>query len=323
MTMYYLTKEGKVSMNKRYFATLVFGIAFMVAANVRADIVSMGELITTGDVSHWSVAFLGAPDTSFYNNYPGITSSQRTANQRNNAEYDAVWNEGVKTSTGTTVYNSYGERYDDGYKSGYSSAKAVGNNGTQYNWGQYGDWISFNNTGTYNNGYYSFVTTVNDVLGLDFGGDWSGYGFNSLYINFAADDHLEAIIINGQLANDWVYGADKDGNAVQVLPQDPKYKGWLSGVVAVDLAGFNFWDVHGDNTIEFIVHNNGSTTNLSPNPTGFYAEVQASYWFTPGGTIIVLPDDDPRLANTPEPATIAILGLGLAGLGLVRARRRK
>jgi len=243
-----------------------------------AEVIQHGEMRSTADVDQWQVKYLGAPMTGF--NYL--------------EDYDIV--NGTKTGKGAdTNYSNAiavsGPDWDDLPWIGRANT-----NGDQHSYGP--------------NGYYSYVTTVAENIANS-----ATTTFNSLYMNFAADDHLERILINGVDISSFVYGVDKNGNEF-TLPQSWDAAGWEGGSVAVELSNI-LWYLDGtENTIEFIVHNNSQQVASISNPTGLFAEVYASYWDGKGIDIV-----DP-FTTTPEPATLLILGLGLVGVGAIQARRR-
>jgi hypothetical protein len=210
-------------------------------------------------------------------------------------------NEAFDWQSGRTYNN--GILNTAGYQTAVTVPVAGATNDVRY-WNKNFNWIGTNRYGDDRNGFYSYVTTINDTNSLPADDPYVMVTFTGLSISFAADDHLEAIFING---------VRYDGFAAQ----DPYHRGWEQTALiplwipAID--DFN-WNVSGNNTVEFIVHNNNSpmlhTTAAEArrnNPTGLAASVQAHYQTT----------------VVPEPETWAMLLAGLGIVGAVARRRKK
>jgi len=164
--------------------------------------------------------------------------------------------------------------------------------------------ISSSNEGTLGhgvNGLYSYATSVFDSFTS---ANNQTVTFNGLKLSFTADDHIQAIFVNGV---DIGYG-----------PEASKYTGWTQNHISIALSNVN-WNVNGNNIVEFIVHN----VNYDPvddyfatriNPTGLSATIQAIYdvnYDPPGG------------GEVPEPATLLLWTLGGLGLAGAKARQRR
>ncbi|MGL6196219.1 MAG: PEP-CTERM sorting domain-containing protein [Thermoguttaceae bacterium] len=126
-------------------------------------------------------------------------------------------------------------------------------------------------------------------------------------INWAADNNVVAVIINGEMfaTEAHVFGQDATGyapiftsNAYQSLGTFLKEDGYFTT---------NFEDIKKIESLTFVVQNTNPFNSTSP----------MGLWVNLDGVVNV---ENP---STPEPATLAILGLGLCGLPLVRRFRRK
>ncbi|MCL2876302.1 MAG: PEP-CTERM sorting domain-containing protein [Betaproteobacteria bacterium] len=253
----------------KLLTTSLFAAGILVAAPVHAELVSvtqLGKFIDTSsdDAGYWKVKYLGGANTGNRTNEENF--NWQTARATNSEEYKDVYSVGVVRAG-------------------------------EINWNVNIPWISPYSDTVGANGYYSYKASFDDKV------DLSGFTdpevqFNGLSIDFASDDHLHAILINGE-----VY----PGFSAESFD----YPGWtqkLTHIWMTDIA--QWWNVGGTNTIEFIVHNNNSGSNYRDNlnPTGFSADIQAAYLV--------------RTNNIPEPETYAMMLVGLSIVGMI-ARRRK
>ena len=271
---------------------LLFGLCFVTALSlcnvVQAEyVIELGTFRNTSaaQAGQWQVKYLGGPNIS----YPD-------GSFYTNEFFD--WAGQRSYTNGTLNFAAQG----------YSTAMTIPTGSLGYEWNANLDWITspYTPSGSpvpkNHNGYYSYATVIQDTFS-------SNAMFNALKLAYTSDDHIHAIFVNGvQLV-------------IQGLPQSMSHFGWLTGYTNVMLSDITNWNVNGNNTVEFIVHNNnsnnlvggGSNWANDPNATGFSGSIQAIYLSdNPGGV--------------PEPATLLLWtlgGMGLAGTSWVRKRRMK
>ena len=219
-----------------------------------------GALYDTSDASKWMVKYLGGEN--IVNLYTGETTIDENFAWQDERSYV----NGVLTPTG------------------YAQAQTT--DGKVY-WGSDLPWISSNENAEDAVGYYSFVTVINDAVDPT-------ASFDGLLIKFTVDDHLQAVVINGE-----VYEGFE--------PQESNHASWMVGFADLSILPSEgiTWNINGNNTIEFIVHNSGWYQNI-PNPTGLSATIQASY----------------NIGVIPEPPIVLMFATGLLVLPLARRLRK-
>ena len=304
------TKNGK------YLIGLALFASFLITANVRAETIYYYGL-STATMEGWeTAAILTSKDSSYVNpsnqfvngKADGTVNLYSTWNSElgqfddwkvaNGVEVpaDALWGHYIYSSTGTTwgqVEQSliwkdlmWATPAPQGH-SGWNSPTGV-------------PWISSSNVGSdiYDgnadmNGFYAYKYSMQ--LTSDYK-ELSG----ALGLNVMADDYLAAIYANGTL----IYSYDIEVGA-------PIDNGWLGDYMELNFNNISLFD-EGWLELIFVVHNTDYAAFgvVQNNPTGLLID----------GWLRAIEFDIPT--DVPEPTTIALVGLGLVGLGLV-ARRKK
>ena len=274
---------------KPYFITTITTIVLFAAHSlVLADLavgIQAGTLRNTSTPGQWRTKYLGGPHFDIGSNAGQPDTSFDWAAQRT---YHA---DGTLDTSNAA-----------GYGPAYSISPNISNDAQYWARNPLVDWISASNDGIGPNGYYSFVTTIDDTFNQL--GRNQSLTLCHLSLTFASDENVQAIVINGV-------------RYLGFAAQSPNFEGWFPGNdTTLSLSDISHWNINGLNTIEFVVYNAGLTNigtyTLNDNPFGLAANIQAFYHVT----------NNPP-SHAPEPATLllwAFGSLGMAGTSWARNR---
>jgi hypothetical protein len=268
--------------SKGSLIALTLAILFLIVANVRADVIF--SLQTN---QNWTVKYYGTFDTDYY----GQVDNQTIINAINNgAAYETGPTRVYNTERDMQTLGTWSWAMDPdgapwiGIRNGHSANDDLSDPSTWYS-DTYNSWNL--------SGYYTFETT------FTLGGNLSGMDFNVW-----SDNDLMGIYLTNSSGSVW------DFNIV-----NPTAEGdYMSSALARSLNDADF--AAGEYTLTFFLSNGFHPDNDAYTP----GTALPGGWNLPHGPV-GLRVESPMENVVPEPATLAIIALGLAGLGL--ARRRK
>jgi hypothetical protein len=315
---------------KKTILFVSFVCVFVLGTSLKADIVATYNVTTTNEkaaLNQWKLASLFQTSTN------GVPSS--TNANANDLARDAVIANFLQEKTTVSSNGKNNGTLSAGEALEWDDVKAlmfnkVGSNLTDSKtvspyWLTAADAKTGGNPSgdaVYKNGYYAFQYSFNtDNLDLT-----SADNLSQLYMNIsfavAADDHLEAIFLNGQqIFLDYLYPDYSE----QQFAEGTNFQG---SARLSDIINSGYFVENAMNTLEFVIHNTGinGAASLS-NGWGSYAEGENAFGIAVNGTIEIdterkYDDSFATPVATPEPATLVIMFIGITGLIAIKRIRK-
>jgi hypothetical protein len=295
-----------------------FVCVFVWAASVKADIVATYSVTTTNEkeaLNQWKLAtlFQTLTDGRPINNNPNanelatdsvienfLLDKATVSNNRKNDGTLSIGEDLQWNNTKALFYNQVGSNLTASQSvSPYWLTAADAKTGGSPS----GDAV-------YKNGYYAFQYSF-DTNNLNL---TSTDALDQLYMNIsfavAADDHLEAIFLNGQrIFLDYL----SPDYSTQQFAQGTNFEG---SARLSDIISSGYFLENATNTLEFVIHNTGLN-----GAAGGYRQGENAFGIAVSGNIEIGTErqyDDSfspiPVAATPEPATLLIMLIGMIGL---------